>query len=207
MMNDKGILAIVSGPSAAGKGTVVRRAMSIADEIGQDVHLSISMTTRGIKKDEEEGVTYYYVTRERFEEAIANNELIEYNCYNGNYYGTPKKAIEERIDRGSSVVLEIDVNGADQVVKLFPDAVRIFIMPPSMRELESRIRHRGRETDEEIEQRLAKAKEEIPRASDYDYIIINDIIEEAAGDLLNTIVAEKNRASRRKWIIDEVLGK
>lgn len=205
-MNDKGILAIVSGPSAAGKGTVVRRAMNIASEIGQDVHLSISMTSRGIKKDEEEGVTYYYVTRERFEEAIAGDELIEYNCYNGNYYGTPKKVIEERIERGTSVVLEIDVNGADQVVKLYPDAVRIFIMPPSMSELENRIRTRGRETDEEIELRLAKAREEIPRAADYDYIIINDIIEEAAGDLLNTIVAEKNRAARRKWIIDRVLG-
>jgi len=206
-MQDKGILAIVSGPSAAGKGTVVRRAMAIAAEIGQDVQLSISMTTRGIKKDEEEGVTYYYVTRERFEEAIANDELIEYNCYNGNYYGTPKQAIKDRIERGSSVVLEIDVNGADQVVKLFPDAIRIFVMPPSMRELESRIRMRGRDTEEEILQRLAKAKEEIPRAADYDYIIINDIIEDAAGDLLNTIVAEKNRSSRKVWIIDEVLGK
>lgn len=206
-MHDKGVLAIVSGPSAAGKGTVVRRAMNIAAEIGQDVQLSISMTSRGIKKDEEEGVTYYYVTRERFEEAIANDELIEYNCYNGNYYGTPKKAIADRIERGSSVVLEIDVNGAEQVVKLFPDAVRIFIMPPTMAELEKRIRLRGRETEEEILQRLAKAKEEIPRAADYDYIIINDIIEDAAGDLLNTIVSEKNRTSRKKWIIDEVLGK
>jgi len=205
-MNDKGILAIVSGPSAAGKGTVVRRAMNIASEIGQDVQLSISMTTRGIKKDEQEGVTYYYVTRERFEEAIANNELIEYNCYGGNYYGTPKKVVEERIERGSSVVLEIDVNGADQVMKRYPDAVRIFIMPPTMRELESRIRTRGRDTEEEIVQRLAKAREEIPRADDYDYIIINDIIEEAAGDLLNTIAAEKNRSFRRKWIIDEVMG-
>jgi len=206
-MHDKGILAIVSGPSAAGKGTVVRRAMNIAAEIGQDVQLSISMTSRGIKKDEEEGVTYYYVTRERFEEAIANDELIEYNCYNGNYYGTPKKAIADRIERGSSVVLEIDVNGADQVVKLFPDAIRIFIMPPTMEELEKRIRLRGRDTEEEIVQRLSKAKEEIPRAADYDYIIINDIIEDAAGDLLNTIVAEKNRSGRKKWIIDEVLGK
>lgn len=206
-MNDKGVLAIVSGPSAAGKGTVVRRAMSIAAEIGQDVQLSISMTSRGIKKDEEEGVTYYYVTRERFEEAIAGEELIEYNCYNGNYYGTPKKAIADRIDRGTSVVLEIDVNGADQVVRLFPDAVRIFIMPPTMEELEKRIRLRGRDTEDEIVQRMAKAKEEIPRALDYDYIIINDIIEDAAGDLLNTIVAEKNRSSRKKWIIDEVLGR
>ncbi len=206
-MHDKGVLAIVSGPSAAGKGTVVRRAMNIAAEIGQDVQLSISMTSRGIKKDEEEGVTYYYVTRERFEEAIAADELIEYNCYNGNYYGTPKKAIADRIERGSSVVLEIDVNGAEQVVKLFPDAVRIFIMPPTMEELEKRIRLRGRETEEEILQRLAKAKEEIPRAADYDYIIINDIIEDAAGDLLNTIVSEKNRTFRKKWIIDEVLGK
>jgi len=206
-MHDKGVLAIVSGPSAAGKGTVVRRAMSIAAEIGQDVQLSISMTSRGIKKDEEEGVTYYYVTRERFEEAIAGDELIEYNCYNGNYYGTPKKAIADRIERGSSVVLEIDVNGAEQVVKLFPDAVRIFIMPPSMGELEKRIRLRGRDTEEEITQRLAKAKEEIPRAADYDYIIINDIIEDAAGDLLNTIVSEKNRTIRKKWIIDEVLGR
>jgi len=206
-MHDKGVLAIVSGPSAAGKGTVVRRAMNIAAEIGQDVQLSISMTSRGIKKDEEEGVTYYYVTRERFEEAIANDELIEYNCYNGNYYGTPKKAIADRIERGSSVVLEIDVNGAEQVVKLFPDAVRIFIMPPAMAELEKRIRLRGRESEEEIQQRLAKAKEEIPRAAEYDYIIINDIIEDAAGDLLNTIVSEKNRTSRKKWIIDEVLSK
>lgn len=206
-MKDKGILAIVSGPSAAGKGTVVRRAIDIAEEIGQDIHLSVSMTSRAVKKGEQEGISYFYVTRERFEQAIKDGELIEHNEYNGNYYGTPRAAIEGRLDRGSSVLLEIDVNGADQVVRQFPDAVRIFVMPPSMSELKSRMLGRGRETDEEVIQRLAKAREEIPRAADYDYIIINDQVEEAAGDLLNIIAAEKNRTKRRRGIINEVLGK
>lgn len=201
-----GILAIVSGPSAAGKGTVAKRALNLAEERGLDIHLSISMTTRSMKKNEQEGVTYFYVDRESFMKFVGEGGMIEYNEYNGNLYGTPRKIVEEKLAEGHSVILEIDVNGADQVLREFPNATRIFIMPPSLDELRDRIKKRGRDTSEEIELRLTKAREEIPRAEEYDYIIINDIIEEAAEDLLNIISAEKNSVKHKKYIIDKVLG-
>ena len=202
----KGIIIIVSGPSASGKGTVVSRALEKADDARVDVQLSVSMTTRGIGKGETEGETYYYVSKEDFEKNIADNNLVEYNSYAGEYYGTPKDKLDGWLDAGSSVILEIDVNGAKQVLGQYPDAVTVYILPPSFQELEYRLRSRGRDSEEKIRYRLAKGRDEIPEAHWYDYILVNEIIEESADDLLCIIRAEKNSRRHIEYKIDEVLA-
>lgn len=204
--NGKGIIVIVSGPSASGKGTVVSRALAKADEVRLDLQLSVSMTTRGIGKGEIDGETYFYVSKEDFEKNIADNNLVEYNCYAGEYYGTPKDKLDGWLNSGSSVILEIDVNGAKQVLKQYPDAVTVYILPPSFQELEYRLRSRGRDSEEKIKYRLAKGRDEIPEAHWYDYILVNEIIEESADDLLCIIRAEKNSRRHIEYKIDEVLA-
>lgn len=206
MNNSKGLIVIVSGPSASGKGTVVSRALEKADEARVDVQLSVSMTTRGIGKNEVDGETYYYVSREEFEKNIADNNLVEYNNYAGEYYGTPKDKLEGWLSQGSNVILEIDVNGAKQVLEQYPEAVTVYILPPSFQELEYRLRSRGRDSEEKIQYRLAKGKNEIPEARWYDYILVNEIIEESADDLLSIIKAEQNSRLRVEYKIDEVLA-
>ncbi len=206
MNNSKGLIVIVSGPSASGKGTVVSRALEKADEARVDVQLSVSMTTRDIGKNEVDGETYYFVSREDFEKNIADNNLVEYNNYAGEYYGTPKDKLEGWLSQGSSVILEIDVNGAKQVLEQYPEAVTVYILPPSFQELEYRLRSRGRDSEEKIQYRLAKGKNEIPEARWYDYILVNEIIEESADDLLSIIKAEKNSRLRVEYKIDEVLA-
>ena len=203
---NKGIIIIVSGPSASGKGTVVSRALAKADDARIDVQLSISMTTRGIGKGEKEGETYFYVSKEKFEKNIARSNLAEYNSYAGEYYGTPKDKLEEWLNSGSSVILEIDVNGAKQVLRQYPDAVTVYILPPSFQELEYRLRSRGRDSEEKIKYRLAKGRDEIPEAHWYDYILVNEIIEESADDLLCIIRAELNSRRHIEYKIDEVLA-
>lgn len=202
---EKGIVVIVSGPSASGKGTVVDRAMEKADEERLNLQLSVSMTTRAMGKNEVDGESYFFVTKEEFERHIANNNLLEYNSYAGEYYGTPKSKLDEWLLSGASVILEIDVNGARQVLKQYPDAVTVYILPPSFRELETRLRNRGRDSEEKIRYRIAKGKDEIPEARWYDYILVNDIIEDSADDLLSIIKAELNNRSRIEYKIDEVL--
>ena len=202
---ERGLVVIVSGPSASGKGTVVDRAMEKAGEERVNLRLSVSMTTRGIGRNEVDGESYYFVSRETFERNIAENNLLEYNSYAGEYYGTPKSMIEEWLDDGCSVILEIDVNGAKQVLRQYPQAVTVYILPPSLRELECRLRNRNRDSEEKIRYRLAKGKDEIPEARWYDYILVNDIIEESADDLLSIIKAELNNRSRIEYKIDEVL--
>ena len=204
--NSKGIIIIVSGPSASGKGTVVSRALEKADDARIDVQLSVSMTTRGIGKGEVDGETYYYVSKEDFEKNIADNNLVEYNSYAGEYYGTPKDKLDGWLNSGSSVILEIDVNGAKQVLQQYPDAVTVYILPPSFQELEYRLRNRGRDSAEKIKYRLAKGRDEIPEAHWYDYILVNEIIEESADDLLCIIRAEKNSRRHIEYKIDEVLS-
>ena len=202
----RGVIIIVSGPSASGKGTVVSRALEKSDDARVDVRLSVSMTTRGKGKGEVDGETYYYVSRESFEENIARGNLVEYNSYAGEYYGTPKDKLDSLLDSGSSVILEIDVNGARQVLEQYPDAVTVYILPPSFQELEYRLRNRGRDSEEKIRYRLARGREEIPEARWYDYILINEIIEESADDLLCIIRAELNSRRRVEYKIDEVLA-
>lgn len=201
-----GIIIIVSGPSASGKGTVVSRALEKADDARVDVRLSVSMTTRGIGKNEVDGETYYYVSKEAFEENIARGNLAEYNSYAEEYYGTPKDKLESWLEAGNSVILEIDVNGAKQVLEQYPDAVTVYILPPSFQELEYRLRNRGRDSEEKIKYRLAKGRDEIPEAHWYDYILVNEIIEESAEDLLCIIRAELCSRRRVEYKIDEVLS-
>ena len=203
---NRGIIIIVSGPSASGKGTVVSRALAKADDARVDVQLSISMTTRGIGKGEVDGETYYYVSKEDFEGHIAAHNLVEYNSYAGEYYGTPKDKLEGWLNAGSSVILEIDVNGARQVLEQYPETVTVYILLPSFHELEYRLRSRGRDSEEKIRYRLAKGRDEIPEAHWYDYILVNEIIEESADDLLCIIRAELSSRRHIEYKIDEVLA-
>lgn len=187
------VLVVVSGPAGAGKGTIVNRALALAAERGASLYLSVSMTSRPMSALDAEGVTYFFVDAEQFKAAVEAGELLEYNCYNRNNYGTPKKNVISHLQNGEDVLLEIDVNGGRQIKENYPDVIRVFIMPPSMEELERRIRTRGRDSEEDIIRRLARAKEEIEISSEYDYIIVNDEVDRATNELLDIIESEKQR--------------
>ena len=177
-MKNKGELFVISGPSGVGKG-VICKALLLADD---KIRFSVSATTRAPRPGEEHGVSYFFVTREEFEGMIQRNELLEYmDVFGMNYYGTPKAYIEKLTSEGIDVILDIDVNGARNVKKQRPEAVSIFILPPSMQALHSRLVGRGTETPEAVEKRFGKAKEEISHANEYDYIVVNDSLEELYG--------------------------
>ena len=199
------VLVVVSGPAGVGKGTVVGNAVKLSAERGAPLYLSVSMTSRPMSSQDAEGVTYFFVTKEEFQQSVEAGDLLEYNCYNDNYYGTPRKNVLNHLDNNEDVILEIDVNGGKQIKESYPDVVRVFILPPSMTELESRIRGRARDTEEDIIRRLAKAHTEIAQAADYDYIIVNDTIEDATEQLLSIIAAEKCSTQKNKNLIREVL--
>ena len=187
-MQQKGTLMVVSGPAGVGKGTVVKRACELAEG---KIHLSISATTRAPRPIDAEGVTYYFKTKDEFRRMIDENEVLEWAEYVGNYYGTPRKPVEDALSRGLDVILEIEVQGAMQIKKNFPDAVLTFIAPPSYEELEKRLRGRGTETEEQILSRLETAKGELALMSEYDYIIVNDEIEQASCDIITVLRADK----------------
>ncbi len=198
----EGILVIFSGPSGSGKGTVLKEFLSECD----DARVSVSMTTREPRNGEIDGVHYYFVTREYFEKKIADNKMLEYAEYNHNMYGTPKDPVDEMLKSGKVVILEIEVQGAEKIRKSYPDAVSIFLMPPSMRVLEERLRGRNSEDEETVNHRLVIAKEEIRRASEYDYIVINDTVENAVDGMETVIEAERKKTIRNKKIISEVIN-
>lgn len=183
----KGLLIVVSGPSGVGKSTV--RAEYSKDE-SLNLAYSISMTTRAIRPDEQEGVDYYFVTKERFEEAIKNDELLEYATFVDNSYGTPAFAVEKLRNEGKNVILEIEVVGAKQVMTKCPDCLSIFITPPSFEEQEARIRARGTDSEEVIQKRLAKAKSEMAESVNYKYIVCNRDIKQAADEIRDIIKKE-----------------
>ena len=187
-MAQKGTLMVVSGPAGVGKGTVVKRACELSQG---GIHLSVSATTRAPRPIDQEGVTYYFKTKEEFKEMIANNQVLEWAEYVGNYYGTPRQPVEDALSRGLDVILEIEVQGAMQIKKNFPETVLTFIAPPSYEELESRLRGRGTETEEQIQSRLQTAKGELALMGEYDYIIVNDEIEQASQDILTVLRADK----------------
>ena len=185
-MAKKGLLIILSGPSGVGKGTV--RKIVMRDK-KLNLAYSISMTTRKPREREQEGVDYFFVSEEEFKRNVAENNLLEYAEFVGNFYGTPRDYVEKLRNEGKNVILEIEINGAQQVLaKTNPDnRVSIFLMPPSIEELENRIRHRRSESEDIIQQRLAKARREMNMKDAYDYVVLNDNIDDAAAKIKNII--------------------
>ena len=180
----KGKLVVISGCSGVGKGTV----LGIMMEKRKDLKFSVSATTREPRDSETEGVHYYFVTKERFEEMIASGQMLEYSAHNANYYGTPRAQAEEKMAVGS-VLLDIEPNGARQVKDAAPEAILVFIMPPSMEELERRLRSRGDTSEEQIAMRMERAVWEMEQRYWYDHVVVNDIAERCADEILN-IIAE-----------------
>lgn len=202
MSDKKGILIVFSGPSGSGKDTVLNKLTSRND----DIKVSISMTTRTIREGETDGVNYYFVTADYFEKKIADDEMLEYAQYAGNYYGTPKAPVDDMLNAGYDVVLEIEVQGAAKIRKIYPDAVSVFLMPPSLPVLESRLKNRGTEDDEALSHRLFIAEQEIRRAGEFNYVIVNEDVDKAVNDFETVIKAEKMRFTRNKNIISEVIN-
>ncbi|MBQ7474035.1 MAG: guanylate kinase [Oscillospiraceae bacterium] len=198
-MTEKGRLIVVSGPSGAGKSTVVFKAINGR----QDMCFSTSVTSRKPRPGEVDGREYFFIDPERFEQMVENDELLEHAVYVGNYYGTPRKFVEDKLAAGDSVFLDIEVQGARQVKAKMPDAVMIFLIPPSLDELKKRLEFRGTETEESIRGRLARAREEYAEADFYDYIVVNDDLETAANELLSILTAEKCRFASRKQMLRE----
>lgn len=189
----KGLLVVFSGPSGVGKGTVRKKFF---EKMGDKLYYSISMTTRGIREGEQDGVEYHFVSKEQFLEEIQKDNVLEYNEYVGNYYGTPKDIVFEKINKGIDVVLEIEVNGAKIIKEKVPNCVSIFIAPPSFESLKERLVGRNTEPADVIEKRLIKAEDEISSANLYDYIVINEDVEEAANEVISIIESEHLRVDR-----------
>lgn len=191
-MDKKGILIVLSGFSGAGKGTVVKNLMKKYDEYV----LSISMTTREPREGEQDGVEYFFRTREEFEETIAQNGLIEYAEYCGNYYGSPRAYVEENLEAGRNVILEIEIQGALKIREQYPESLLLFITPPNADELKRRLVGRGTETMEVIEERLSRAVEESEGIEAYDYIVVNDQLDECVEEV-HRLVNDARRAPVR----------
>ena len=189
----EGQLFVVSGPAGVGKGTICR--MVIEERIG--VNLSISMTTRPIRKGDVAGESYYFVSKEEFEEKIKAGGFLEYAQVYGNYYGTPKQKVLDTLEKGVDVILEIDVQGAAQVKKQYPEGAFIFILPPSMKELRKRLEGRGSETEEGINVRMGNAISEIACIGDYDYYIVNAARAQSLARIKEIIMAERSRVTQR----------
>ena len=189
---EKGLLIVVSGPSGAGKDTVINKVL----ETEKDVWVSISMTSRQPRGTEENGKDYFFVSKEEFEENIKAGNLLEYATYNDNYYGTPKSKIDEYLNKGIDVVLIIEIQGALQIKDLIPEALFIFIMPPSMEELKNRLVGRGTDSPDKIIGRFKRAYEEINEVTKYNYVVVNDKVENASNKVISIIKAEKCRVDR-----------
>jgi len=186
----KGILVVISGFSGAGKGTVVKKLLEKSD----DYCLSVSMTTRNPRPGEVDGKDYFFVTKEKFEQTIAENGLIEHAQFVGNYYGTPRAYVEQKISEGKNVILEIEIQGAMNIKKLYPEAVLLFITPPTAEELEKRLKGRGTETDDVIAGRLSRASEESVGIGEYDYIVVNDDLDKCVEDHV------EQRCAKSYWV-------
>lgn len=188
----RGLLVVVSAPSGGGKGTILKELFAR----DSNLRMSVSATTRAPRPGEVDGQQYYFLSKEAFEERIAQGQMLEYAQFVGNYYGTPRGPVEDWLAQGWDVVLEIEVQGGAQVKKLAPDCVSIFILPPSLAVLEQRLRGRGTEDEETIRRRLETARREIPQAAGYDYIVVNDRARDAVEDIQAILRAEKRKVSR-----------
>ena len=199
-MNRKGILIIVSGFSGAGKGTVMKRLIQKYD----DYALSISVTTRKPREGERDGIEYFFKTKEEVETMIENDEFLEYARYVDNYYGTPRFYVEEMLAKGKNVILEIEIQGAMQIKSKNPEAVLVFVTPPSFEELRNRLVGRGTETADVIESRLRRASEEAEGMPSYDYILVNDQVEDCVDRLHQIILSERAKAQRNEEFINTI---
>lgn len=196
-MNRRGKTFIVSGPSGVGKSTVLRALFQGRD----DLYFSVSATTRPPREGEVDGKDYHFITADRFRSMIEEDAFLEYAEYVSNFYGTPKKYVDEAMDAGKDAILDIEIQGAAQVSAKRPDTVRIFIAPPSWEELERRLTARGTDTPEKIQKRLLRAKVELDSASGYDYFVINDTVEQAVEELRAILLAEHCRPAERMDLI------
>lgn len=185
-----GKLFVISGPSGAGKGTICKKILE-----QDDIALSISMTTRSPREGEVHGESYYFITKEEFKENIRKQGFLEYAEVYGNFYGTPKKQVIELLEQGRDVLLEIDIQGALQVKNAYPQAVLVFILPPSMTELRRRLAERGTETEESLKRRLGETLKELSHMHEYDYCVVNGVLEEAVRQALAIMTAEHARVS------------
>ena len=201
--NRKGLLLVISGPAGVGKGTINLSLISR----NSDIRMSVSATTRSPRPGEIDGVHYFFKSEEEFQKMIEDGAFLEYmRVFNTHYYGTPKSFVEQELDEGRSVILEIDVQGAMRVKKAYPDAVLVFIAPPSMSALKERLIGRNTETPEQIEKRFATAYDEVRMMDRYDYIVVNDVLDIAVSRMEHIIQAEKCRATRNQALIKEFAG-
>ena len=196
----EGLLVVVSGPSGTGKGTL----LSSIKQTEKSMKFSVSATTRSPRSGENDGVNYFFKTHVEFENMIKNGELVEWVKYCDNYYGTPKKCIEDTVKAGFDCLLEIEVEGALNIKTIYPDCVSIFILPPSFEELRRRIEDRGTEKPEVIEKRMEKALKEIKYVDKYDYVVVNDRIEEAVNNIRSILVSEKLMLKRNTNILESI---
>lgn len=199
----KGTVLIVSGPSGSGKDTILKKVF----EAVPDIKFSISSITRAMRAGEVEGDKYNFISVDTFLNMLQNDELLEFNKYLDNYYGTPRKPVEEVMNNGGEIIIEVDVNGAAQIREKLPKAVSIFIMPPSFEVLKGRLSGRGTESGELVQKRLDEALNEISRASEYDYIVVNDDLSEAVDDFVSIIKSERNKTNKKIHLVNEVLSK
>ena len=199
-MEQRGILMVLSGFSGAGKGTLVKALLKKYN----DYALSISMTTRAPREGERDGVEYFFSTREKFEETIVNNGLIEYALYCGNYYGTPRAYVEEQMAAGKNVILEIEIQGALKIKEKFPESLLIFVTPPSADELKRRLEGRGTESADVIALRLARATEESEGIEAYDYIVVNDDLDTCVDEVHRLVEAARRAPVRCQEFIKEI---
>lgn len=198
----KGTLFVISGPSGCGKGTILKSILK-----KQNLYFSVSATTRSPRPGEVDGVNYRFLTHEAFETLIAKDGFLEYAEYCGNYYGSPKEPVEEHLANGQNVLLEIEVEGAMKIRATCPEAVFLFILPPSLSELERRLRGRGTEEEAVVQKRVEQAKREMAAAKQYDYIVVNDELPKAINAVESILRAESCRTSKNLNEIEEVLGK
>ena len=200
MTMNKGRLIVFSAPSGCGKCTMLEQILK-----NEDFCVSVSATTRSPREGEQDGVNYYFISKEEFTQRIGEGKFLEYAEYCGNFYGTPMDKVNEMLEQGKNVILEIEVQGAIKVMNKRPDALSIFIAPPSINELRRRLHKRGTETDDVIEARIAQASNEVALAAKYDYIIVNDALEDAVEDFFHVVRAEQLRADKRPEIIANII--